>query len=70
MIRCDCLLIVLALYLTACSDNENSSSEPKQSVKTIIDSQLNALEKAKGVEQKLLDATEQQRKLIAAQQNH
>jgi hypothetical protein len=70
MIRINVLLIVLGLFLTACSDNDHSSSESKQPVKTIIDPQLKALEKAKGVEQQLLDAAEQQRKLIDAQENY
>ena len=64
------MLIVLVLCLPACSDNDNaSSSNAKESKKTIIDPQLQALEKAKGVEQQLLDAAEQQRKLINAQEN-
>ncbi len=67
MIRFSALLIMLALCLTACSENEDSPSESKQVTKTVIDPQLKALEKAKGVEQQLLDAAEQQRKQIDTQ---
>lgn len=67
MIRLSVLLIMLALCLTACSGNEDSASESKQVTKTVIDPQLKALEKAKGVEQQLLDAAEQQRKQIDTQ---
>lgn len=70
MVRFGYMLIVLVLCLPACSDNDESSSSAKESKKTIIDPQLQALEKAKGVEQQLLDAAEQQRKLIDAQDNH
>jgi hypothetical protein len=70
MTRLNYLLIVLPLLLTACSDNDDSSPESKQPVKTVIDPQLKALEKAKGVEKQLLDAAEQQRKLIEAHENH
>ena len=70
MIRLNLLLIVLCLCFTACSDNNDSAAESKQAVKTVIDPQLKALEKAKGVEQQVLEAAEQQKKLIEAQQNN
>ena len=70
MIRFSYLLFVLMLGVSACSDNDNASSQSKEPIKTVIDPQLKALEKAKGVEQQLLDAAEQQRKLIDAQDNY
>lgn len=70
MIRLNYVLLVLALCMYACSDSDQNTSSEKKPIKTIIDPQLQALEKAKGVEQKLLDAAEQQRKLIDAQENH
>ncbi len=41
----------------------------KESEKTVLDPQLRALEKAKGVEQQLLDAASQQREVIDAYEN-
>lgn len=54
---------MLVLCVVACSDNEKSSAQSEES---IIEPQMKALEKAKGVEQQLLDAAEQQRKHIEA----
>ena len=70
MIRFNYSLIVFALCVSACSDSEDNTSSVKQSNKTFIDPQLQALEKAKGVEKQLLDAADQQRKLIDSQDNY
>lgn len=69
MVRFVYILTVLVLCLPACSNNDDTSSSAKESKKTFIDPQLKALDKAKGVEQQLLDAAQQQRKLIDAQGN-
>ena len=67
MLRIKLLLSSVIFCLISCSDNENASveTEPK---KTVIDHQIQALEKAKGVEQQIMDAAEQQQKLIEAQE--
>lgn len=70
MNRFNCVLIAVVLSLSACSDGSDNSSSVKQSNKTVIDSQLHALEKAKGVEKKLIDAADQRKMLIDAQENH
>ena len=56
------LTIFLIVLLSACSDN--SSTSDNKSNKTVIDSQIRALEKAKGVEEQVLDAAQQQRAVI------
>ncbi len=45
--------------LIGCSDNNSSSSN-----KSVIDPQIQALEKAKAVEQRLLDSANKQREKI------
>lgn len=59
MMRFIYLLVVLALCLAACSDDDSSISN-----KTVIDVHLEALDKTKDVEQQLMNAAERQDKLI------
>ncbi|MFK8028125.1 MAG: hypothetical protein AB8C40_08730 [Gammaproteobacteria bacterium] len=69
MVRYCNLLFVLILCVSACSESDNASMHAKESEKTVLDPQLRALEKAKGVEQQLLDAASQQREVIDAYEN-
>lgn len=59
MTRFNYLLVVLSSCLTACSDDDSSPVN-----KTVIEPQLQALDKAKDVDQQLLNAAERQEKLI------
>ena len=59
------LCLIFAMTLLACSDN--SSTHDDQSQKTVIDHQIKALEKAKSVEQQILNAADQQRAFIDEQ---
>ncbi len=60
-----CFIIFSVIFLTSCSDNGTQNSESK---KTVIDSQLRALDKAKGVEQDILDSVAKQREQIDSYQ--
>ena len=51
------------VLLFGCSDREDKSTEPQ---KTVIDHQIKALEKAKGVEQQLFDSAAKQKDEIDA----
>lgn len=60
-----CFVIFSIIFLISCSDNGTQNSE---SEKTVIDSQLRALDKAKGVEQHILDSAVKQREQIDSYQ--
>ncbi len=55
------LLASLTLLLSACGNEQQAPSEPQG---TVIDAQIEALNKAKAVEQQMQDAAEAQRKAI------
>ena len=54
----------LLMLLVSCSENESGEST---SNKTVIDNQLRALEKAKNVEQQILESAAKQKERIDAQ---
>tara|TARA_R110002096_G_scaffold434973_1_gene658948 strand:- start:2074 stop:2286 length:213 start_codon:yes stop_codon:yes gene_type:complete len=70
MTRFAFISILLVFCLAACSDNNHDSATTKDSGKTIIDPQIQALEKAKSVEKQLLDAADKQRNYIESQGDH
>jgi len=61
----------LFVLMIGCSDNNDNRAQKQgneeQTRKTVIDPQLEALERAKAVEQDVLDAAEKQRKEIDEQ---
>ncbi len=59
MIRFFSILSMTLLF--GCTESENTSTETK---KTVIDHQIKALEKAKGVEQQLFDSASKQKEQI------
>ena len=59
MIKFICVSSIILLL--GCSESNNTDSETK---KTIIDHQIRALEKAKGVEQQLFDSAAKQQEQI------
>lgn len=60
-----CFVFCSIILLVNCSDNEAQNSASK---KTVIDNQLQAMEKAKGVEQQILDSAAKQREQIDSYQ--
>lgn len=54
------MLISCLIVLFSCSDNSTSTENKK----TVIDHQIKALEKAKGVEAQIFDSAQQQREII------
>ena len=56
-----CILVASSLFLIACSDKQPAEN------KTVMDDQLKALEKAKGVEQLLQQSDEAHRKQMDEQ---
>ncbi len=59
-------LILLAIALAACDNKTpgNNLAATPEPPKTMIDNQLKALDKAKGVEQQIQDAADKQRQAI------
>jgi hypothetical protein len=59
------LLLALPFVLTACDDAENRSMVQEESANEhILNTQIQALEKAKGVEQVLQDGMNERRQII------
>ncbi len=67
MIKTIIFLISILLFISACSDDDNATSENKGSGDHVWKEQTQALDKAKEVDGLLKDATDQQRKIIDEQ---
>ena len=63
------IVIMLGFLFTACADqpDQQNKSEEKPQTSTMFDTQLDALEKAKGVEQSLEDAVKEREKAMREQ---
>ncbi len=67
MIKTIIFLASILLFSSACSDDDNATSENKESGDHVWKEQTQALDKAKEVDGLLKDATDQQRKIIDEQ---
>jgi len=67
MIKTIIFLASILLFISACSNDDNATSESKGSGDHVWKEQTQALDKAKEVDGLLIDATDQQRMIIDEQ---